>query len=143
MQEEMPRYVVQPVAQNDCYRMWRHVRDLLAPAIAESSGRWKPEYVFTALTGGYQTLWVILDADDIVAAFTTEIANYPERRMICIHYLGGQGFDDWYPDMLREVTMFGRTAGCDGIECNARHGFWRWFKHDGFKKKSTFYELDI
>jgi len=116
---------------------------LLTPAIEESAGRWKPEYVFAAIIGGSQTLWVILDADDIVAAFTTEICNYPERRMICIHYLGGQGFDDWYPDMLREVTEYGRAAGCDGIECNARFGFWKWFKHDGFQKKSCFYEKKI
>jgi len=116
---------------------------LLEPAIAESNGRWQPEYVFAALIGGAQTLWMVLDADDIVAAFTTEICSYPERKLIAVHYLGGQGFDDWYPDMLKAVTEFGQAAGCDGIECNARFGFWKWFKNDGFIRKSVFYEKKI
>jgi hypothetical protein len=116
---------------------------LLEPAIAESNGRWKAEYVFAGLVAGQQHLWVILDADDIVAAFVTEFTHYPERKLICIHFLGGQGFDDWYPDMLREVTEFAKTAGCDGIECNARFGFWKWFQHDGFIRKSCFYEKKL
>lgn len=147
MQEDQPRYLVQPVAQKDCYAMWRRVRDLLTPAIEESNGRWKPEYVFGSLVNGFQTLWVIVDVEyqhgTIVAAFTTEINNYPERRMICVHYLGGEGFDGWYHQMLDQVREFGREAGCDGIECNARHGFWKWFKNDGWNRKSTFYEIDI
>lgn len=136
-------YRVQHVRQEDCYWLWQQVRDLLAPAIEESNGRWKPEYVFAALVAGRQTLWVVLQDEKIVAAYTTEISNYPERRLINVHYLGGHGFDDWYRLMLEAVTEAGRALGCDGIEMNARFGFWKWLKNDGFDKKSCFYEKKI
>jgi len=123
--------------------MWKQVRDLLTPAIEQTHGRWKPEYVFSALIFGQQTLWVVLKDEEIFAAFTTEILTYPERKMINVHYLGGNGFDQWYPLMRDEVIKFGRICGCDGVELNARFGFWKWLKHDGFKRASCFYEKKI
>lgn len=139
----MSGYVVHWCRPQDAYGLWKRVKGLLEPAIAESNGRWQPEYVFSSIVAGIQTLWIVSNGQEIAAAFTTEICNYPERRMICVHYLGGEGFDAWYPEMLKAVTEVGREMGCDGIECNARFGFWKWFKEDGFLKKSCFYEKKI
>jgi hypothetical protein len=38
------------------------------------------------------------------------------------------------------MADYARAHNCDGIECNARFGFWKWFKQDGFEKASCFYE---
>ena len=139
----MTGFKVQWVQQKDCYKLWKKVKHLLAPAIAESNGRWQPEYVFSSLVGGYHTLWIISNDDEIVAAFISQVSEYPERKILSIHYLGGQGIDDWYWEMSNRVVEYARSLGCDGIECNARFGFWKWFKHDDFIKKSCYYEKKI
>ncbi len=134
---------VTPIRMEDCYALWKDVRPLLEPAIEKSDGRWRNEYVFAALITGQQKLWTITDDSGIIAAFTTALSQYPEKRMLAIHFLGGDGFDQWYPDMLKAVTEHGKKHNCAGIECNARAGFWRWFKPDGWEKASVFYEIKI
>lgn len=123
--------------------VWGGVKGLLAPAIERSHGRWTSEYVLAALVLGEQTLWVAIDENEVVGACTVQIATYPERKMLAIHFLGGKDFYFWYEDMLEALTKYGRNAGCAAIECNARHGFWKYFKRDGFERASTFYEKDL
>ncbi len=140
----MYEYEVIRVHPDKYYSAWKTVRKLLEPAIKESGGRWQNEYVFAALVTRRQDLWVIVENNaETVAAFTTEIAAYPEKKMVAIHFLGGQGFNEWYPNMLKAVSEFGKQAGCDGIECLARSGFWKWFKQDGWERRSVFYEIAI
>ncbi len=134
---------VTPVHIEDCYALWKDVRSLLEPAIKGSGGRWQNEYVFAALITGQHKLWTVLDDDDLIAAFTTEILDYPEKRMLAIHFLGGDSFDKWYPTWFKAVTTHGKQHGCEGIESNARAGFWRWLKLDGWKRTSVFYEIKI
>ena len=124
--------------------MWKAAKAHLEPAIDASNGRWRPEYVLASLVLNEQTLWLILNENnDCVGAATTQCINYPEKRMLAIHYLGGDGFDDWYISLLDTLTNYGREQACDAIECNARFGFWKWFKNDGFKKASVFYEKEL
>ena len=137
-------YRVLHVRPEDCYSVWPKVKAALEPAIERTNGRWKPEYVFAALINGAQTLWVVIDSEEkIQAGFTTEIITYPERRMLMIHYLGGTGFDKWFPHMREPLLNFSRHFGCQGIELNGRAGFWKWLKKEGFKRSSIYYEMDI
>ena len=132
------------VPQDHCRAVWPRVRELLEPAIAASNGRWRSEYVLSALVLGEQNLWTVVDEEgEAEGAATTQIVQYPERRMLAIHFLGGEGFDDWYPQLLETLTDYATKAGCDAIECNARFGFWKWFKDDGFEKTSCFYEKEL
>lgn len=123
--------------------VWSIVKSLLKPAIDLSNGRWTTEYVLASLALGEQTLWVAIEANKIIGAATIQIVHYPERKMLGIHFLGGDDFDVWYSTMLEALEQYGKANGCAAIECNARHGFWKWFKSDGFEKVSTFYEKEL
>lgn len=123
--------------------VWRRVKGWLIPAIERSGGRWTSEYVLAALALGEQTLWVAIEDNAVMGAATVQITHYPERTMLAIHFLGGTHFEDWYPEMLEVLSSYAKRNGCHAIECNARHGFWKLFKEDGFKKASTFYEKTI
>lgn len=122
--------------------VWPKVKGHLQPAIDASKGRWTSEYVLAGLVAGEQLLWVVVNEDDgeCVGALTTEITQYPEKRFVAIHFLGGTDFGFWYTELLDTITKYAQHCGCDGIECNARFGFWKYFKDDGFKKTSVFYE---
>ncbi len=127
-----------------CRGVWKRVKTHLESAIAASKGRWQPEYVLAALVLNEQSLWSIIDQDGkCFGAATTQCIDYPERRILAIHYLGGENFDDWYTILLDALTNYAREQGCDAIECNARFGFWKWFKYDGFERISMFYEKTL
>ena len=129
---------------SECFTEWKKARPHLQAAIDASNGRWTSDYVLAGLVTGHQSLWLVIsDNTNVVGAVTTEIVTYPERQMLAIHFLGGEDFDEWYEELLATMSEYARENYCSGIECGARAGFWKWFKRDGFKRASVFYEKDI
>jgi hypothetical protein len=97
-----------------------------------------------ALCMGDQTLWVCFNqADKIVAALTTQIVNYPSRRLLAIQFLGGMSMQAWADDWLEMLEQYAIDCGCDGIEAVARSGFWKYVKNKGFNRNSVFYLKDL
>lgn len=131
------------IPTNDVRSAWGKVKGLLKPAIDRSSGRWTPEYVLASLVLGEQSLWVAVHNNRVLGAATSQISQYPEKKNVAIHFLGGTDWDDWYPKLLETISDYGKANGCESIECLARSGFWKWFKQDGFEKTSVFYEKKI
>ena len=123
--------------------VWRDLRLHLQPAVDCSSGRWRTDYVLAAIVSDRQQLWAVTSDGNVVGALTTEIVNYPERRALAIHFLGGSSFADWYEEALYGIEAFAKENGCDFVECLARHGFWKYFQTSGFNRPSVFYEKRI
>jgi hypothetical protein len=122
---------------------WNQARHWLEPAVEIANGRWTMEHLCAAVMMGNTQLWIAFDDEKVWGAVTTEVTRYPARTMLSMHFLGGESFEDWYGDMLDNLTRYAKDAGCDGIEGIARFGFWKWLKDDGFNKTSAFYEKEI
>ena len=140
----MTGYTIALVPPERVREAWKTAKPHLQAAIDLSHGRWTADYVLAALVLNEQQLWVAFDPEgNIDVAVTSQIAKYPEKSMLAIHFLGGTNFDGWYQNLLDTLTRYARDSGCDAIECVARGGFWKWFQHDGFEKTSVFYEKVI
>ena len=136
------RYTLVPMEH--CTSIWKYVRDLLAPAVERSHGRWTMEYLLAALATGTQNLWVAYDDEGYLrAAMTTQIICYPNNKMLAVQFLGGDGFDEWGDGMLSTIEDYARTCGCDGIESCARFGFWPFFKRRGYDRSYATYEISL
>lgn len=122
------------------FQVWPDIRGYLEPAVETSHGRWTLEHLLAVLCNGRSQLWIAFDDEGIWGALTTEITNYPAKRCLSMHFLGGTEFDRWYSDMLKQISHFGKEMDCDGIEGTARFGFWKFLKQDGFEKCAAFYE---
>ena len=122
------------------FQVWPDIRGYLEPAVETSHGRWTLEHLLAVLCNGRSQLWIAFDDEGIWGALTTEITNYPAKRCLSMHFLGGAEFDRWYSDMLKQISHFGKEMDCDGIEGTARFGFWKFLKQDGFEKCAAFYE---
>jgi len=134
-------YVISIIPPDRCRSVWKSAKVHLKRAIEVSHGRWEPEYVLASLVLGEHNLWIVVDDKGTVdGTITTQIVHYPEKTMLAVHFLGGDHFDDWYQYLLDTLSRYAKDGGCAGIECIARHGFWKWFKQDGFQKTSVFYE---
>jgi hypothetical protein len=135
-------YRVAQIMPEECASYWRYVKKYLNRAIKRSGGRWKKEYVLAALATRQHSLWIITGDTQIegrpkiLGAVTTQIILYPEKKFLMIHFLGGDGIDDWYYKLSETLTNYAADMQCDGIETISRAGFWKFFKNDGFFLKS-------
>jgi hypothetical protein len=128
------------VPQDHVISIWNEVRDHLEPAVAVSKGRWTMEHLCAALSMGRSQLWIAFDDQKIRGALTTEVTQYPGKKLLSMHFLGGNDFDAWYEDLLSQITRYAKDMDCDGIEGVGRFGFWKWLERNGFEKSSAFYE---
>jgi hypothetical protein len=102
------------------------------------------EFLYASILNGNQQLWLAFDAENnIDGVGTTEILQYPEKRMIAVQFLGGDRFNDWVWDMLEKFKDFGRDNDCTGIEATARMGFWKWLEQDDFSRSYVVYERSL
>ena len=132
------------VPPNYLNSLWPDVREQLARAIKRSHGRWNMEFLYASILNGNQQLWLAFDTENnIDGVGTTEILQYPEKRMIAVQFLGGDRFNDWVWDMLEKFKDFGRDNDCTGIEATARMGFWKWLEQDDFSRSYVVYERSL
>lgn len=127
-----------------CPTEWPNVHDILEPVVERSGGRWTMADLLLALCMGDQQLWITKDANgEIVAALTSQIVDYPSKRMLAVQFLGGKQFDDWSHDLLSMLEAFAKDAGCHGVEAVGRFGFWPFFKSRDYKKSYCTYQREL
>jgi hypothetical protein len=137
-------HTITMVPANYLNNLWPDVRTQLAKAIKRSNGRWNMEFLYAAILNGNQQLWVAFDSENnIDGVGTTEILQYPEKKMLAVQFLGGDRFNDWVWDMLDRFKDFGRDNDCGGMEATARMGFWKWLEQDEFSRSYVVYERSL
>ncbi len=124
--------------------LWPDVEEQLERAVIRSNGRWTMEVLFNVIANEQQQLWLAFDEEkNIDGVGTTEIVNYPNKKMLAVQFLGGDRFNDWVWEMLERFNKFAKETGCHGIEATARKGFWKWLSQDDFKQSYEVYEKRI
>ena len=138
------KHTISLVPMDHCSTIWNQVRVHFVEAIERSNGRWSLEHLLASFVSGQYQLWIAYNEDKTInGALATQIVGYPCKANLAMHFIGGTGFDDWYPDLLKEISIFAKESGCSGLEGVARKGFWKWLKDDGFTKEVPFYEKEL
>lgn len=138
------KFVITLVPQSEVRKEWKRVRKLLLPAIDRTNGRVNEAYVLADLVLGEQLLWIVLDEHkNLHGAVTTEIIEYPLKKIFTLNFTGGQDWEVWREQAFVLFNKFAKDMGCDLIEFSGRLGFWKRFKKDGFQMSSVFYEKRI
>jgi len=63
----------------------------------------------------------------------TEIKQYPDERVLLVHVLAGDGFDEWINEAWERLKSFGREHSCTSVEAFCRLGLTKKLKPLGFK----------
>lgn len=116
---------VQYIRPEDLAQVWPLAMPLLAPAIAQSEGRYDIRAVHEQLTKRYALLWLVRDGSDVAAAFTSRDAVYPRATYLCIDFLGGGRLAEWVETADRVLGSYATDAGFAGVEMLGRRGWVR------------------
>lgn len=118
---------VQIVAPGHIHAVWGEVRPLLNNAIIKyDHSDYDVEHLKVLLIREYQVLFVVLNDNKIIGAFTVEVINFPNHRVAHTTTMGGKGVFD--KDTVKQYEEWCRAQGITKIRAFAQDSQARLFK---------------
>ena len=121
------------VPTEDLERAWPHVRDMLMKPL-ERAAEMDIEDVYGFIRDGIWQLCVAVTDGKVTCAGTTELVNYPLRRVLRLVLVGGEGFQSIL-DNFGPLEDFARYNNATGIETLCRKGLSKWYAERGYSHK--------
>ena len=115
-----------PVAPWDVDRIWETVEPLLRRGFdrVEMQRYYPANYLLQSVKDGRKSLWVATDGAGVMAAFITEVLEYPTgRREMEIQLAGGERMKEWLPQAIPTFRRAAERAGCAAIVAKGRPGW--------------------
>jgi hypothetical protein len=83
-------------------------------------------------------LWIVFNEDkEIEAVLTTQVIDYPQKRVCRIVTLGGLNMDDWTDMVLSTLEEWAEQQSCHAMETVCRKGFIKKLKSFGYENTYT------
>lgn len=132
--------IVSAVPYEQLNEVYPHVYRYVEKATEVDGGRYDAANVFRLLAEREIGLWIVVDEEDdeIVAAMTTRITDYPNGRGMSIDWIGGKRMEEWLPAFSETMDAFARENGCSFIEGIGRKGWIKVLKEYGYRDIPTF-----
>ena len=126
--------------------VWGDVSSLLNKAIRTSGGKYHIDDIYENLTKGYYNLWLIVDDKDgekVIAALTTRIIWYPNRKAMAMDWIGGKRMMEWLPKAMEILTDYAKDCGCSHLEGYGRKAWSKVLKKYNWKPEYIAYRMEI
>lgn len=136
-------YFIRGVNAEQVPMFWKHGEAFIKRALDHANGELTHEDIRTACERRDMQLWMIATKDAVVGALSTEIVQYPQKRMVRVVTVAGKGFEEWAGEMNKILDEWGRAQGCKGIEAYVRSGFVKKLAHYGYVKKYEMVSKEI
>lgn len=92
---------------------------------------------------GRSMIWAVYIKDTLVAAFSTSVAQHPQRLTLYIEYMGGVKMKVWMKAALNALQIAAKKAGLSAIEADGRTGFSRFACNNGFVETHRHFEMEL
>tara|TARA_R110000751_G_scaffold267556_1_gene366534 strand:- start:32 stop:454 length:423 start_codon:yes stop_codon:yes gene_type:complete len=125
--------------------IWPEIEEYAKRCARYTYGRFTAKDMLDDLLLKDQQLWVSFNAETkvIMGFLITEVMEYPQTKMLTLHFTGGKDFNSWVPDGLPKIQKFARDNGCSKIESRGRPGWEKMWKEYGYTKRFVHYELPV
>ena len=101
-----------PVPKHHLATVWPHVSQLLERAVRTADGKLTVDDILDGAKHGLYVLWIVLMDEEIVAAVTTRIIEYPQRKAMALDWVGGKRMREWFGPAMRVMKEHARRNGC-------------------------------
>ena len=124
--------------------VWKDVEKVLKKSVATAQGKSETIDVLAGILTDIYVLWVVMDDDDsIVAAFTTRLLVYPQRKALALDWVGGERMSEWSDLMIDTMRNYANELGCSHLEGYGRKGWGRALKKYGFYPEYIAYRMEL
>lgn len=123
--------------------VWDDVVKVLEPSVKTSVGKLRIEHIKEGIEKDIYVLWVVMDANDIVAAIATKVIEYPLRKAMAMEWIGGTRMMEWLPIIHPTLVEFAKKNGCEHLEGYGRKAWGRALAKYGWEPEYTAYRLEL
>ena len=112
------------VTSDDVHVVWDSILPYIEEVVSHSQGEASSEHYYEELTSGNMQLWVSIEGKEVLACMVTQIAPYPNKRVLRILALGGVEMEKWI-QFLPDIEHWAMGIGCTALEAWGRKGWLR------------------
>ena len=124
--------------------VWKDVEGILDKAVDTVKNKSSVIDILNGVFDGTYVLWVVLDEDDkIVAAFTTRLIVYPQRKALALDWVGGTQMKEWEDQLIETMKRYANELDCSHLEGYGRKGWGRALKKYGFYPEYIAYRMEL
>ena len=130
--------VVTRVPCEDVEFIWSQVAPLLSKALDET---YTIDDIYKGLIKDRMQLFISWNDDRVESAVVTEIAQYPQSKVLRYFLAGGTNLENWLERIQTIIEKFAKKENCTHLEVAGRKGWVRKLK--GFKVKAYLLNKEI
>lgn len=125
--------------------VWDECKDFIQLAEKKGQSEMNAQDIYEFCRNQEMQLWIVYDdtaMDEIKAVVTTEIVNYPRKKVCRIVTLGGIGIDSWI-HAISTIEAWAESQGCESMETFCRKGFIKKLENYGYEQTYTVLGKDL
>ena len=130
--------VVTRVPSEDVEFIWSQVAPLLEKALDEN---YNIEDILYGLANDRMQLFISWNNNKVESAVVTEIARYPNSKVLRYFLAGGTNLENWLERIQIVIEKFAKKQNCTHLEVAGRKGWVRKLK--GFRVKAYLLNKEI
>lgn len=123
--------------------IWKDVERVLKKSVDTATGKVNLIDVLHGILNDTYVLWVVFDGEEVIAAITTRIIEYPQRRSMALDWVGGSRMKEWQDMAMKKITDFAILNDCQHLEGYGRKAWGRALKKHGFYPEYIAYRMEI
>jgi len=130
--------VITRVPKDDLLFIWSQVAPLIEKALDET---YSIKDILYGISTDRMQLFISWNNNKVESAVVTEIAQYPQAKILRYFLAGGTNLDNWLERIQETIEKFAKRNKCTHLEVAGRKGWVRKLK--GFKMKVTILSKEI
>ena len=123
--------VVTRVPSEDVEFIWSQIKPLLEKALDET---YTIDDIYKGLIEDRMQLFISWNDERVESAVVTEIAQYPQSKVLRYFLAGGVNLENWLERIQKVIEKFAKKENCTHLEVAGRKGWVR--KLQGFRVKA-------
>jgi len=137
--------MVSLVPPEHVHACWPNVQEFMARAAEQTFGRYHDEDIYDLVSQRQDhNLWVAFEDGPVYyGAVVTGFTEYPNKRVLTMHFCGGEELSRWKDPMLALLRRWATDTQCDAIEFTGRRGWVKIFAGDGNQTQWVTCELPL
>ena len=137
--------IFSPVPKDHAKIIWPNVAKVLKRSVATAEGKYEVDDLLDLILKDELVLWVVLDTtdDEVVAAITTRLIEYPQGNAIALDWVGGTRMKEWLPMAHPIMVSYAEDHNCKYLEGYGRKAWAKVLKKYNWEPEYIAYRMEM